>query len=145
MIQQGPSPNKGEIPVLGIYPKTHQAIVADVMFGSPNRRCEGQGICKVIAPIAHELDTSGRWGCNRATALIWPSGQGKLVFQFVIRSMCRSALGKYFRKGAFYVESPFEFRQNCWEPDKCLRIAPGVYPVKRTKDFLTAEFSIEKK
>ena len=116
--------------------------VADVLFGSPNKRCAGAGICKVIAPVAQEMSPDGRWGCNRAVALVRLDSSDTLVFQFVKHSMCRKAISKYFGNGIFLVEDLFEFRQNYWL-EGSRTICPGTYPVMRSKEYLTVRFNTE--
>ena len=116
--------------------------VADVLFGSPNKRCAGAGICKIIAPVAQEMNTDGRWGCNRAIALVKVDASDTLVFQFVKHSLCRKAISKYFGNGIFLVEDPFEFRQNFWS-EGARTIKPGAYPVVESKAYLAVRFEIQ--
>lgn len=115
-------------------------LVADVLFGSPKKRCAGAGICKVIAPVAQELSHNGRWECNRAIALVKMEPPDMLVFQFVKHSMCREAISKYFGTGIFLVEDPFEFRQNYWS-EGSRTIVPGAYPVMQSKEYLAVRFN----
>lgn len=121
---------------------TGKIFVADVLFGSPNKNCAGAGICKVTAPVAQEMSGDGRRGCNRAIALVRTDTSDSLVFQFVKHSMCRKAISRYFGKGIFLVEDPFEFRQNYWS-EGSRTIRPGLYPVMESKDYLTVRFKAE--
>lgn len=122
--------------------RAQKIFVADVLFGSPNKNCAGAGICKVIAPAVQEMNIEGRYGCNRAIALVKIEPSETLVFQFVRHSMCRKAITKYFGNNFFVVEDPFEFHQDYWSKE-CKMIQPGVYPVARSKDFLTVRFNKE--
>ncbi|MCB9297820.1 MAG: hypothetical protein H6559_32520 [Lewinellaceae bacterium] len=117
-------------------------LVADVLFGSPNKNCAGAGICKVIAPVAQETSPNGRWECNRAIALVKIDTSDTLVFQFVKHSMCRKAISKYFGTGIFLVEDPFEFRQNFWS-EGSRTIRPGAYPIAPGEDYLTVSFKTQ--
>lgn len=117
-------------------------LVADVLFGSPNKNCAGAGICKVIAPVAQETSPNGRWECNRAIALVKIDTSDTLVFQFVKHSMCRKAISKYFGTGIFLVEDPFEFRQNFWS-EGSRTIRPGAYPIVPGEDYLTVSFKTQ--
>lgn len=117
-------------------------LVADVLFGSPNKNCAGAGICKVIAPVAQETSPNGRWGCNRAIALVKIDTSDTLVFQFVKHSMCRKAISKYFGTGIFLLEDPFEFRQDFWSEGSRM-IRPGAYPIAPGEDYLTVKFKTQ--
>lgn len=119
-----------------------KVLVADVLFGSPNKKCAGAGICKVIAPVAQEMSPDGRWGCNRAVALVRIDASDTLVFQFVKHSMCRKAISKYFGTGIFLVEDPFEFRQSFWS-EGARTILPGAYPVMQSEDYLAVNFKTQ--
>lgn len=117
-----------------------EVLVADVLFGSPNKNCAGAGICRVTAPVAQEMGTEGRWGCHRSVALVRILSPTVIAFHFVIQSMCRKAVRQYFTADHFLVESPFEFQPDYWAQGSCVRIKPGLYPVVRSGDYLTVAF-----
>lgn len=120
-----------------------EVLVADVLFGSPNKNCAGAGICRVTAPVAQEMGTEGRWGCHRAVALVRILSPTVIAFHFVIQSMCRKAVRTYFAGDAFEVEAPFVFQPNYWSGGQGVTIQPGRYPVVRSADYLTVTFSSE--
>ena len=117
-----------------------EVLVADVMFGSPNRSCAGAGICRVTAPVAQEMSINGRWGCHRAMALVRFVPPQAIIFHFVIQSMCRKAIRAYFAGDEFLVEDPFDFQPDYWAEGRLIRIQPGLYPVSRSGDYLTVAF-----
>ncbi|MCB0552190.1 MAG: hypothetical protein KDD02_01465 [Phaeodactylibacter sp.] len=121
----------------------NEVLVADVLFGSPNKNCAGAGICRVTAPVAQELSAEGRWGCHRAIALVRAVSPTAIVFHFVLQSMCRKAIKAYFTGDTFLVEDPFEFQPDYWSKGQPITIQPGVYPVVRSKDYLTVAFEKE--
>lgn len=122
--------------------KSSEVVIANVMFGSPHRNCQGSGICNVVAPVTQVIDRADRISCKRAVAVVTVEWQGSLVFQFVKKSMCRKAIARYFKEDLFIVESPFDFRRNFWSKDYC-RIQPGTYPVTHCKEFITVVFNLE--
>lgn len=124
--------------------KNSEAVLANVMFGSPHRNCEGSGICNVVAPVTQVIDRADRISCKRAVAVVTIELHGSLVFQFVRKSMCRKAIDRYFKGDLFIVESPFDFRRNFWSRDY-YRIQPGTYPVTHCKEFITVVFNVEDK
>ena len=120
-----------------------EVLVADVVFGSPSNGCAGSGICRVTAPIAQQLDMTGRWSCHRAIALVRRASPQSLAFHFVLRSLCQKALEQHFPGGFFLVETPFKFRSNYWSRGQSFSIQPGAYPVVRSQDYLTVNFNTE--
>ncbi len=141
MIHLIPSKRKEKAPVA---PKREAMeasfLVAEVMFGSPNRNCAGAGICKVFAPTAQEMSSRGNCSCKRAIALVSATPGRALEFRFVRQSMCRNVIKQQFGQGVFVVEDPFEFHHNHWLKGAQRIIQAGIYPVLESKDYFTVVF-----
>lgn len=119
-------------------------IVVNVLFGSPHRNCEGTGICKVVAPVAHKIDRIDRRNCKKAVAVVRKKEKGILEFRFVKKSMCKKQIARYFSDDLFVIESPFDFRWNFWSREY-YSILPGIYPAEHCEAFITVRFDSERK
>lgn len=115
--------------------KKKQAIKADVVFGSPTKRCVGIGICQVnpyqAAPQNRNIPC-----CQRVETTICPVQSDRLQFSFSRKKICKKMIAQQFAFSRFRITDPLQL------PDWLMgsldlgdaRLAPGVYPVVFEED-----------
>lgn len=132
------------------YPRWQQAsnpffdvvIVADVLFGSPRDNCAGNGLCKVLAPVASELPTWTRWNCKKGIAVIRLINHHMMVFHFVKASLCKQLEATYFSRPLFEVHELVDVKLNNWSTGS-YQLLPGRYIVKSQGSYYTATMNIK--
>lgn len=91
-----------------ISDSVHEAEV-EVVFGTPSRNCEGNGICMVTGRFPPDYTIS----CSHAPAILYSDRQNrKLVFRFPKRCLSARAKECLLANEEFIVEEPFRIPIN---------------------------------
>jgi len=112
-----------------------------VIFGSPGKNCAGSGICKA-AEIGTNLFPPGfsKTSCKEGIAKVKAIRPDRLVFYFLICTMCRRLVQQYFDDGIFLVESDTTLELTKDGQTVSHFISSGTYPVIRNERYLIVHF-----
>jgi len=134
-------------------------IFADVLFGSPKRRCAGQGICKVEVLAGNAPPMRVRDKCNYANAILCITDHGTADLYFIKASLCSKLIRQYFVESYLELEEPVEMELRAyWDPARAAQglrskqalskrkhcLLPGRYVIKDLMGFYYIEFEIRK-
>jgi hypothetical protein len=118
-------------PRLAAFP-AFQEIAASVVFGTPSKRCAGNGICIITKPDAvSRLSIS----CQIFLALISFLSDGRLCVR-IPKSGLQVAPPPHLQTGFLLVEEPFTIPRwllRAWGKPR-IRIPPGRYAVRETPE-----------
>lgn len=120
----------------GALSTTHpiRFITADVVFGSPAKRCAGTGICK-LQPHATASAQAAVPCCQGVSTDISLEPSGRLAFTFSRSGICKKLISRQFAFSRFRIEHalplPHWLTQALQLP--AAQLERGVYPVVFTK------------
>jgi hypothetical protein len=137
---------KNLLPTTSLQPSflSNPAVIAGVVFGSPNRSCKGAGICKIIEIKSFSVREANCRSCKTGIAWIEPLSNRSIKFVFLKESMNISTLRKQFHKGWF--ELPDNLKLPSFLSGGLLsgekRVCKGKYPVMESEFFLTVAMDV---
>jgi hypothetical protein len=119
------------------YRQFQTAIKSDIILGSPSAGCQGVGICRVMLH-----DEMILCKCPKQLAWITVGPNRKLRVNFLKSDLSPDQIQQHFSWNLFQVQEPYAL------PRRITRalgipptsIAPGVFPVWETAQWLTVEF-----
>mgnify|MGYP006282279043 FL=1 len=121
---------------------TRKEVWAEVVFGSRDRNCRGNGICKVITLRGPDDPGRRQRLCRRAVGRLSCPAPGRLRFTFQAPVLCPHLVRHQFRDGVFKVPAPVllpgAVRRSLGLKGRW--IAKGGYPVQQTEERL--EFTV---
>jgi hypothetical protein len=109
-----------------------QAIKADVVFGSPTKRCVGIGICQVNPYRSGKAVNEHIPCCQQVETLIHRSGTSdRLHFHFSRKKICKKMIAQQFAYSRFRIPDPLMLPDWLTEALELSaeQLLPGVYPV----------------
>jgi hypothetical protein len=118
--------------------ETLKTLKADVVFGSPAKRCAGIGICQVNPNDAGTLDLKLPC-CQKVETEINQIAKDQLEFRFSRSKICKKLIARQFAFSRFRLNDPLMLPD--WLTDQ-LKIAPscltkGAYPVVFGTNFIS--------
>lgn len=115
-------------------------ISADVVFGSPSKKCAGTGICKVTTRSAALFDPELPC-CNKAAADILYVKQDRLLFRIAKQGLCAKVINGQFAYGQFKIEEPLLLPGFILEAFDLppAQLVSGTFPVQFFETFLEVE------
>lgn len=110
-------------------------VKTEVIFGSPQNRCKGVGICKVMTLSAIQE-------AKRPVAYVSVSKTGKVKFDFLKEKISTELRKMHFKDDLFVVVDRFQFSDVMLKKLRReeLHISAGIYEVKVTDQFLSVIF-----
>lgn len=135
-------------PAIGTTTCTHpdslglEGVWAEVVFGSRDRNCRGNGICKVMTLRGPEDAGRQQRICRRAVGRLACPAPERLLFSFEEAALCPHLVRHQFQDEVFRVPVPAllpgALRRQLGLKGRW--VARGVYPVRRVEDRL--EFTV---
>lgn len=119
-------------------PRFATEIYAEVVFGTPSKKCLGTGICKVL-PVR----TIRSCECKTTRVKIFKQEEQSLVFQFRRSKICATK-ERHFKDGQFTLEESVEiplFVKAQLEME-ALFILSGSYPITENDLYVTVVLSV---
>lgn len=116
---------------IAVHGTNKRIITADVVFGSPAKRCVGIGICKVnpydaTLSVDHALPC-----CQKVMTQIRLIGADQLEFCFSRQKICKKLIARQFAFSRFRIEDetimPEWLNEELGIP--AVRLVKGAYPV----------------
>lgn len=112
------------------HQKEEKEVRADVVFGSPTKRCIGIGICQVN-PYRSEAVNRNLPCCQRVETRLQLTHPDRLHFSFSRKKICKKMIAQQFAYSKFritdslilpnWLEEPFDLQG--------AQLVPGTYPV----------------
>jgi len=123
--------------------ETLKTLKADVVFGSPSKRCAGIGICKVNPHDTGTLDFKLPC-CQKVETEINPIAKDQLEFRFSRSKICKTLIARQFAFSRFRITDPLILPD--WLTTQ-LKITPsslikGAYPVVFGTNFISVRIRI---
>lgn len=120
-----------------------KVITADVVFGSPAKRCVGIGICKVNPHNALPADLALPC-CQKVITQIRRSTPDQLEFNFSRRKICKKLISRQFAFSRFRIED--ETVMPGWLSEAFdleeVRLMRGSYPVVFGADYIRVSIRV---
>ncbi|HMQ62444.1 MAG TPA: hypothetical protein PKE06_17330 [Flavilitoribacter sp.] len=121
-----------------------RTVNADVVFGSPSKKCAGTGICKVSTRSEALIDPELPC-CNKSAAEIGICRQDRLVFRIEKQGLCAKLVNSQFAFGRFkmdesvflplFVSAAFNLPP--------IQLTAGVFPVQFLEDHIEIELRFQ--
>ena len=121
----------------------NRKMLAEVVFGTPNKECQGYGICKVIAFSQHFNCKT----CKHATATILHMNDHILLFIFEDLAISTEIYNRFFKEEAFKVYEKFVLPMwmNTYFGLENAYIKSGKYMIIKQETTITIPLSIVQK
>lgn len=119
---------------------------AEVVFGSRDRNCRGNGICKVITLRGPDDPGRRQRLCRRAVGRLSCPAPGRLRFTFQESALCPHLVRHQFQDGVFKVPVPVLLPGAIRRPLglKGQWVATGGYPVVRSGEHLAFTVAVRR-
>lgn len=126
-------------PVVAAAESIHNKIKTEIVLGSPREGCNGAGLCRII-PYGQPLNDIR---CPKTTAWISISPEKRVSVLFLTSSLDEQTVARHFPRSGFVITDTFLMPKSVLRKlgtRVAVSIQPGVYPVRRSAEFLAVTF-----
>lgn len=125
--------------------KIETAIRADVVFGSPTKRCVGIGICQVN-PYRSMPENRSIPCCQRVSTHLSLVQPDRIRFRFSRKKICKKMVSRQFAFSRFRITDPLALPDWLTETlalNTNATLAPGIYPVRFEEAWIEVSIRIK--
>lgn len=119
--------------------KVQCSIIANVLFGSPNMRCAGHGICR-ITQVEEECLVGNSWSPCRTIAQVNKETKGHYSLQVLKSTVSTSLYNRQFAGRYFQIDEDFDMRA-VFQSFESSFIRKGQYQFVEGENFIHIDFS----
>jgi hypothetical protein len=129
---------------LAVHETNSKVITADVVFGSPAKRCAGIGICKVNPHNALPADQALPC-CQKVITQIQKCAPDQLEFSFSRQKICKKLISRQFVFSRFRIDD--ETLMPLWLSEQlsmpAVQLVKGAYPVFFTDEVILMRMRVK--